>query len=316
MQENSDSHQQLLMSRLSMRHFQFVSMVAEQGNILGAARKLNLTQPAVSRAIRDIESVVGTALFRRKARGVTLTPAGELFVMRARAALSEMNRACLDIEDLARGQAGRLVIGSLPNGASGPLPRALVRARQERPSLRISVFEGLYHQMISSLRAGELDVVIGRLRQGPSDKSLTTQLLYRQRWVVLAGAGHPFAGRSNLRLADLHGEQWITPVPSAHIRAMIEGFFLREGLSLPENAIEMSALGICRSILLDSDAMMFLPRGTFRHDEQNGDLVELDVALDPFVEDVGLFWRKGHHRSPAEQFFLGLLEEAAADIRS
>lgn len=314
MHGNSDKLPQVLISRLSMRHFQFVSMVAEQGNILGAARKLNLTQPAVSRAIRDVEAIVGTALFERKARGVSLTPEGELFVIHARAALSEMNRAWLDIENLARGQTGRLVIGCLPNGASGPLPRALIRARKERPAIQISVFEGLYHQMIPSLRAGELDFVIGRLRQRSRDRSLTTQHLYRQRWVVLARADHPFAGRKNLCLSDLHSERWITPAQSAPIRAMIEGFFLREGLSMPEDAIEMSALGISRSILLESEAMMFLPRGTFRHDEQNAALVELDVVLEKMVEDVGVFWRKGHHLSPAEQYFIQVLEETVCDL--
>ncbi|TNF18984.1 MAG: LysR family transcriptional regulator [Rhodobacteraceae bacterium] len=313
MHDKSDRLPQVLMSRLSMRHFQFVATVAEQGNILGAARKLNLTQPAVSRAIRDVESMLGTALFLREARGVTLTPEGELFVVHARAALSEMNRAWLDIEDLARGKTGRLVIGSLPNGASGPLPRALIRARQEHPAIQISVFEGLYHQMIPSLRAGDLDFVIGRLRQRSRDASLTTQHLYRQRWVVLARAGHPMAGRGTLRLADLHGGHWITPVQSAPIRAMIEGIFLREGLTPPENAIEMSALGICRAMLLESDSMMFLPRGTFRQDEDSGALVELDVALEPLAEDVGLFWRKGHHRSPVEALFVQILEEVARD---
>lgn len=304
----------MLISRLSLRHFQFVTTVAESGSILAAARALNMTQPAVSRAIRDVETMLGTTLFHRQARGVDLTPQGEIFVIHARAALAEMRHAWQGIEDLGRAQVGRLAIGSLPNGASGPLPRALIRARSERPGIHLSVYEGLYQQMIPALRAGDLDIVIGRLRQNRRDSSLTTLGLYRQSWAVLARADHPMAGEHNLPLRALIDLPWILPVATSPIRPMIEGFFLRAGLDLPRNHLETGALGISRTMLLASDMVVCLPQFSLDAGAGMDGLTPLDVALGDTGEEVGLFLRKGHQCTPAETYFIALLRDEAGKM--
>ncbi|WP_164736574.1 LysR substrate-binding domain-containing protein [Pararhodobacter zhoushanensis] len=304
----------MLMSRLSLRHMQFLDKVAETQNILGAARALNMTQPAVSRAVHEVERLLGVQLFQRKSRGVVMTPEGEVFVSHARAVLNEMRAAWQGIADLDRANAGQLAIGSLPNGASGPLPRALMQVRRQRPGIRISVYEGLYDQMIPSLREGQLDFVIGRLNQHRPDPTLATKRLFRQSWAVFARSGHPLSERHGLRLKDLLELSWILPVNASPIRSMIESLFLREGLALPTERIEMSALGITRALLLDSDAVIFLPRGTYQSDEETGHLVLLDVAFEQPEDDVGLFWRRGHQRTPAEAYFLGELQKAVTEM--
>lgn len=309
-----DSAGPLLISRLSLRHLQFVDKVAETGNILGAAHALNMTQPAVSRAVREVEKMLDVQLFERHARGVSLTPEGVVFVMHARAILNEMRHAWQGIADLDRANTGQLAIGSLPNGASGPLPRVLMKVRAERPGIRISVYEGLYHQMVPSLRAGNLDFVIGRLNQHSPDNTLATKRLFRQSWAVLARAEHPLAHAGPLQLADLMHLNWILPAPTAAIRHMIEAMFLREGLQIPEDRIEMSALGISRALLLESDAVMFLPINTYRSDEDAGILVALDVVFPQPDDDVGLFWRRGHQQTPVERYFLSELHRMVDEM--
>ncbi|WP_417597154.1 LysR substrate-binding domain-containing protein [Pararhodobacter oceanensis] len=304
----------LLISRLSLRHLHFVDKVAENGNILGAARALNISQPAVSRAVREVEKVLDVQLFERRARGVSLTPEGELFVLHARAILNEMRNAWQGITDLDRANTGQLAIGSLPNGASGPLPRVLMKVRQERPGIRISVYEGLYHHLVPGLRAGDLDFIIGRLNQHSPDDALATKRLFRQSWRVMARAGHPMAGAKNLRLADLMHLSWILPAPTAPIRQMIDALFLRDGLSIPEDRMEMGAVGVSRALLLHSDTVMFLPANTYRSDEDGGLMVALDVVFEQPDDDVGLFWRRGHQQTPVERYFLKQMHLAIEEM--
>lgn len=298
----------LLLSRLSLRQMQILSSVAEHGSILNATRRMNMTQPAVSRAVMEIERIVGQPLFVRSPRGVSLTPAGAIFVGHARAALSSMRVAAQEMEDLQRGHAGRLTIGTLPNGAGGPLPQALVEARRERPGLMVTVVEGLYQQMAASLRSGDLDFVIGRLRPTDGGDGLVTQPLYRQRWGVFARADHPAYRASGSTLADFVATPWILPAATAPVRSMIEAVFYRRGLPLPRDRMEVSALGIARALLLESDTLMFLPEGTFRREEETGALVELALGIDEVEEEVGLFWREGGDRRALELYFAKLLE--------
>ena len=298
----------LLLSRLSLRQLQILSTVAEHGSILHATRSMNMTQPAVSRAVMEIERIVGQPMFVRSPRGVSPTPAGAVFVSHARAALSSMRVAAQEIDDLQRGHAGRLTIGTLPNGAGGPLPQALIEARRERPGLMVTVVEGLYQQMAASLRSGDLDFVIGRLRPADGGDGLTTQPLYRQRWGVFARAKHPARRAKAASLTDLLDAPWILPAASAPVRPMIESVFYRRGLPLPRDRMEISALGIARTLLLDCDAVMFLPEGTFRREEETGALAELSLGIDEVVEEVGLFWREGAQRRALELYFTRLLE--------
>ena len=306
----------ILMSRLNLRQFMILSMVAETGSILQAARRLNMTQPAVSRAVAELERLVGRPLFERSRRGTHPTPAGEVLLGHARAALSEMRAAWEGMEDVDKGVSGRISLGLLPNGVTGPLPRALAAMRQERPGVAMTVVEGLFAPMISSLRAGALDMVIGRLDHPDpvATAGLVTRALYRQEWVVLARAGHPALARQGLTLADVVGQAWIVPVADSPIRRVIEGFFQRQGLPMPPDRLELSGLGISRGMLLECDLLICLPRGTYRTDTVLGHITEVDVKLDGVNELVGIFRLAEARSTPAEALFLQILARTCREM--
>ncbi|WP_346894147.1 LysR substrate-binding domain-containing protein [uncultured Roseibium sp.] len=304
----------LLASRLTLRQLHIFSTVTEMGSILRAAEWLNMTQPAVSRAVMEIERIVGTQLMERTPRGTGLTEAGELFVGHARAALAEMRSAWTELNDRTAGRSGQLTIGALPNGEAGPFGDALLRARLERPGLRLAVVEGLYGQIIPSLRAGELDFAIGRLRQRDSEPGLITETLYHQSWGVVARAGHPALRRERLDLAELGGAAWILPARTTPIRDLVKDFFRRSDVGLPQDSLEMSALSISRGLLLNADMLMFVPLGTFRPDIEAGRLAFLPLALDYADDPVGLFRREHGVPSIAETYFVDLLRDACRTL--
>jgi DNA-binding transcriptional LysR family regulator len=308
---------QMLHSRLSLRQFLIVSAIAETGSILNAARMLNMTQPAVSRALAELERIVGRPIFERTRRGTLPTSAGEVLIRHARATLSEMRAAWEGMEDVEKGRSGRITLGTLPNGVAGPLPGALAAMRRERPGVAITVVEGLFAPLISSLRSGEVDMVFGRLDH--PDPAATAGLvgrpLYRQEWSVLARAGHPILERRGLKMADIVRDAWIVPVPGSPIRSVIEGFFLRQGLPLPSDRLEISGLGVSRAMLLECDLLICLPRGTYRTDTERGILGEVDVSLDGVNELVGLFRRAEARNTPAEALFEQLLARVCREMQ-
>ncbi len=307
----------ILQSRLNLRQFTILSTVAETGSILQAARRLNMTQPAVSRAVAELERIVDRPLFERSRRGTWPTPAGEVLIGHARAALSEMRAAWEAMEDIDKGASGRISLGLLPNGVAGPLPAALAAMRHERPGVAITVVEGLFAPLISSLRAGALDMVIGRLDHPDpaATAGLVSRALYRQEWVVLARAGHPVLARRRLNLADLVGQAWIVPVADSPIRRVTEGFFQRQGLPMPPDRLELSGLGISRAMLLECDLLICLPRGTYTTDTDMGHIAEVDVTLDGINEAVGLFRLAEARSTPAEALFLQVLARVCREMR-
>lgn len=306
---DTQSEKRLLLSKLTLRQLQILSVIAEHGSILGGSKRLNMTQPAVSRAIKEIEGVLGVKLFERTAKGVTPTPGGTAFIGYVRSALSEMRSAWYSLSDIDGPAAGRLVIGSLPNGASGPLPRALAELRRARPGVIATVMEGLFDQLIPALRAGELDFVFGRLGQFSRQEGLDTRKLYDQEWVVMARATHPLAGSNGVTLPELMNREWILPFATSPVRHLVEEFFRRAGLKVPQHHLEMSALGISRALLLETDAVIFLPRGSFRPDEERGDIAELTVRGIDTRDPVGIIWRRGRHPTPIDAHFRDMLEQ-------
>jgi molybdate transport repressor ModE-like protein len=307
----------ILLSRLNLRQFTILSAVAETGSILQAARRLNMTQPAVSRAVAELERIVDRPLFERTRRGTRPTPAGEVLIGHARAALSEMRAAWEGMEDVDKGVSGRISLGLLPNGVAGPLPAALAAMRHERPGVAITVVEGLFAPLMSSLRAGVFDMVIGRLDHPDpaATAGLVSRALYRQEWVVLARAGHPYLARQGLSLADLVGQAWIVPVADSPIRRVTEEFFQRKGLPLPPDRLEISGLGVSRAMLLECDLLICLPRGTYRTDTDMGHLAEVDVTLEGVNELVGLFRLAEARSTPAEALFLQILARICRAMR-
>jgi DNA-binding transcriptional LysR family regulator len=131
---------------------------------------------------------------------------------------------------------------------------------------------------------------------------------------VFARARHPARLAGAATLADLLDAPWILPAASAPVRSMIESVFYRRGLPLPRDRMEISALGIARTLLLESDALMFLPVGTFRREEETEALVQLALGIDEVVEEVGLFWREGAQRRALELYFVRLLEMTCSQM--
>jgi DNA-binding transcriptional LysR family regulator len=185
-----------------------VREVARHGSFSAAAQALGYTQSAVSRQVALTERAAGRALFERHARGVELSPAGEVVLRHAAAALAALEAARLDLEDLARSRPRRLHVGAFSTAMAALVPGALGILRERQPGLRVVLREGTSTRLAERVAAGRLDLAVIALASSPPQGVTLAPLLDDRLHVALPRA-HRLAGRSHVDPDELRDEPWI-----------------------------------------------------------------------------------------------------------
>jgi DNA-binding transcriptional LysR family regulator len=190
-----------------LRHLRYFVAVAEELNFSRAARRLRMAQPPLSVAIRQLETELGTELFRRSSREVTLSEAGEVFLARAKRTIAEAEGAVAAAKRAAAGELGSLRIGFSWSARFETLP-ALGRAfRLERPEVELLTEEVWNSRMADVLRDGTVDVAIALCPEIVGD--LTYEPIRREGVVALLAASHPLAGEQAIHLDELADEEFV-----------------------------------------------------------------------------------------------------------
>ncbi|WP_329394190.1 LysR family transcriptional regulator [Streptomyces lydicus] len=177
---------------MELRLLGYAVAIAEEGSISGAARRLHLTQPTLSRQLRDMERELGTKLFVREGRGLTPTAAGQVLVRRAVGVLAEAEAALKDVRLAAQGMTGRLTVTFAGSGINGPLGAALSRVRRELPRVDLQLVESFNDaEMSSGVLEGRFDLAVQRLPM--RDARLATRVWWQEPLTLFLPAGHPLA---------------------------------------------------------------------------------------------------------------------------
>jgi DNA-binding transcriptional LysR family regulator len=189
---------------MELRHLRYFVAIAEEHSFTRAAERLWVAQPGLSSQIRRLESELGIRLFDRHTRGVSLTPAGELFLERARAVLAAADEARSTGRDLELGVAGTVRLGLAAETAARPLGRLLSSFGHDHPGVEVTVFESYAGTVVRELRDGRLDAVVVPSASGAAD--LRSVRLGSEPWVVLAGREHHLGEPGPIQAAELEGE--------------------------------------------------------------------------------------------------------------
>jgi len=192
---------------MELRHLRYFVAIAEERSFTRAAERLWVAQPGLSSQIRRLESELGVQLFDRHTRGVDLTDAGALFLERARTALAAADVAGATGQDLAEGLVGSVRLGVVA-GAGWPSTSALLgHFGRERPAVELTVVESYAGTLLRDLRDRRLDAMIAPSQFGSAE--LRQMRLGRERWLVLAGPGHPLAGSAPVAARELAGQRFV-----------------------------------------------------------------------------------------------------------
>ncbi|WP_134681748.1 LysR family transcriptional regulator [Paracoccus ravus] len=283
--------------------------VTEMENFTLAARKLGLAQPTVHRAASTLEQAAGVSLFQRTAHGLITTRAGQHLAQAARLAMAELDQAESDLAALGGREVGRIVIGALPLSRSGWLPSAILEFRKARPSFPFEVIDGRYDELLTGLRRGEIDMMLGALRLPSPIEDIAQERLFDDEVVVVARKDHPLLSRSGIETPNLASYPWVMPRRSTPIRGILDALLL--GHSLP-NVIETSSVIMMREILRGSDHLGGVSR--MQAEVEAASLAILPVPLPFAMRPIGVTTRAGWEPTRAQREFLDILRQSAARL--
>ena len=284
--------------------------LAEAGSFAGAARSSGLTQPAIHRAVRDLEQVCGQPLAERRGRFVALTPAGRRVARGLRLAAAEIGAAIVtvaaDPED-----CGQIVVGAMPLSRALILPHAIAAFFAGSPRARLDIVEGSWRDLADPLRDGVIDVMIGALRP-EAPRGLEQRPLFSDQLAVIARADHPLAGRP-ATLDALAAHDWIVGSAGSPLRERWEALFA--GRSLPAMPIECGSVMVIRGLLAATDLLSLLSSDQVALEIGSGMLTTIDATIASGERTIGITVREGWRPTAAQARFLTLIEDAAKATR-
>ncbi|MEM6486667.1 MAG: pca operon transcription factor PcaQ [Pseudomonadota bacterium] len=287
-----------LAGRIKLRHIRCFAEIARARSLAGAAERLALSQPTVSKTLAELETILGARLVTRSRRGAELTHAGAGLLPRVAAALTELERG---LEGL-RGAAGRerLRVGVLPTVAASIAPQAIRRFHAERPEVVVTLVTGPNLYLVERLRAGGLDLVVGRLAVPDKMKGLAFQHLYSELVRAVVRPGHPLVaaapGGATLWLGDF---PLVLPDRDAVIRPAVDRLLITLGVGEPMRRIESVSNAFGRNFVRDTDAIWLISEGVVARDLADGTLARLEIDTAETLGPVGLTTRAGGEGEPA-----------------
>lgn len=307
------------LGNLRLRHFQLIDLLVSLGTVRKAAQAMNLTQPAASLMLRDLESVFGVMLFERSRRGMVATAAGLAMVDRARAITGESRLAAAQTGRSPGGAAPLLCVGALPRVMLDLMPLVVHRVHRDWPQLRLRFIEGVASQLLALLRNGEVDCVVARLTQDVvasiDPEEFHQQRLYSEGMCLVSGAKNPLASRRRLKLDDLCDAEWVLPPPEAVARQVFTNTFLRAGLVPPTSHIESLSVVSSMSLVQQAPYLTIAP-SVVAHDWQRlGLLRVLPVNVDDSLSPIAFLCRHSNHQSGTVRRLGAIIAECSAKIR-
>lgn len=275
------------------RRVRALIMLGDLHHMPTVARSIGVTQPAVSMAVREIEESVGIALFERTARGMIPTPAGTALILHLKRAFAEIRHAISDIEGLRGRMRGTVIVGALPLSRTRLLPEATAAIVAAHPELRVATVEGSFEALAASLRAGDLDFILGALRPPALTEGLEGTALAYDELVLAARCDHPLAARRRITPRDLAGVRWVLPRRPTPNRLLFERALAASGVGPPDVVVETSDLAVLRGILVNSDLVTAISARQLAYELGSGMLCELPFALPETRRMIGITRRAG-----------------------
>jgi len=294
------------------RRLTVASLLGETGHMPAVARRLGVSQPAISASIGRLESALREKLFLRTPQGMVPTRLGARWLMRFDRALAELRYLAQDLAALDGNMAGVIAVGALPLSRTRLLPEAIAKLRAAHPDLRVHARESPYEQLCADLLSGKLDFIIGALRPD-TDQALHHELLFTEELCVMAATTHPLARRERLGLADLRGQSWVLSRPGTPLRESLSAFFAAHGEPAPVPAVETGDLALVRGLLITAGMLTVLSTHQLQYEVEAAQLCKLAVPLDGLQRRIGITTRSGAQLPDSVRALLQSIREACGN---
>lgn len=283
------------MEMQQLRHF---IAAVQHGNIGRAANALNITQPAMSRSIKNLEATLGAELLERGPKGVHPTVFGESVLEHARIIVSEAERALAEVHAIQGLSQGQFSIGIAPAFASFIVPEAIGQLNRERPGVNVTVTSVFYDELLAGLRRADYDLVFSIFPPINNEAQLDFEELYVSRSGVHARADHPLAEKTTVSMAELSEYGWVVPNQLA-VNRVFKTFFTDNGLPVPRQVIRTTSLTYLKQAMMHSGLLSILPDHLVIDEVAEGKIAKINNADCAVEAPCGIITRQNRSRPPA-----------------
>ncbi len=296
---------------VTFRQLRVFAEVARQGSVLRAAEALHLTPPAVSMQVKEIESQVGLALFDRAGRRLSLSTAGEYFLVYARRLLATLKEAEDAMARLQRVESGLLTIGMV-SSAKYFLPPLLAAFHAEHPAIEVRLKLGSREKLVALMQGGEVDLsVMGR---PPKDWPNRAEPFAMHPHSLVTAPGHPFASAESVPAQALAREAFIVRESGSGTRAALEEFLAAHHLQ-PVFVMEMDSTEAIKQAVIAGMGVSLLSLHTVGLERRLGLIAVPQVEGLPLMRRWHVVSAAGKLLSPAaEAFRYFMLERGEAQL--
>ncbi|EDR4324765.1 LysR family transcriptional regulator, partial [Salmonella enterica subsp. enterica serovar Javiana] len=283
--------------------------VAQQGTLGRAAETLNLSQPALSKTLNELEQLTGTRLFERGRLGAQLTVPGEQFLTHAVKVLDALNTAGQALNRKEDASADVVRVGALPTAALGILPAAIGRFHQQQKSTSLQVATMNNTMLLAGLKSGEIDLGIGRMSDPELMGGLNYELLFLESLKLVVRPGHPLLQETITLSRVMEWPVVVSPkgtVPRQNAEALLQS----QGCKMPAGCIETLSASLSRQLTVDYDYVWFVPSGAVKEDLRQATLVSLPVPTQSAGEPIGILTRVDIPLSTGAQMLIAAIRKS------
>lgn len=285
--------------------------LARAGSYAVAAEATGLSSASLHRAVADLSVALGQRLVDRRGRSVMLTPAGQRRARGFGLAMAELRSGLAEVAAWQGKAGGRIVVGAMPLSRARWLPETILRFTARHPGVDVAVVEGSHAELSGPLRDGEVDVMLGALRDAAALDDLRQEAVFEDQPALVMRSGHPLLS-SQVDGPALAQFPWILPGSDTPLRHYWEGMMRAAGAEPPHVGIECGSVLTVRQLLLGSDALTLLSPAQLAVELQAGVLATLPPPA-PVTRTIGITTRADWRPTASQGAFVSLLYEVAAE---
>ncbi|CAE6843328.1 HTH-type transcriptional regulator HdfR [Paraburkholderia aspalathi] len=287
--------------------------VLRTGGYSLAARSLNFSQPSIYRAVQELQFVLGVPLFASDGTLMRAPDGVQHFADQIRLALASIQSGIDELNAIDKPGTGRICVGSLPLARSALLPNVLASFGNTHPRVAITVVEGQFAELVSSLRDGSIDMFFGALRRDIELPDLRQQALFMDELYVVGRSGHPLAGKTPTPV-ELTAYPWIVPMAHSPMRSIWEDFLSRGNAPFPAQQVECGSVLLARGLMCNGDWLGLMSRHQFALEHQYNVLKHIGPPLPDSDRPIGVTMRRTWRPTLLQKAFLDLAEEISKSI--
>lgn len=286
--------------------------VVRAGSYAAAAEATGISPASLHRAVADLSVALGQRLIDRRGRSLALTPAGERRARGFGLAMAELRAGLAEVSALKGQFGGRIAVGAMPLSRARWLPEVIARFVAEWPGVDVVVHEGSHAELAGPLRHGEIDVMLGALREVTLVDDLAQEAVFEDRPALVMRAGHPLLDSPDLAEA-MFAYPWFLPGRETPLRRYWEHMVQALGRTVPHVGIECGSTMMIRQLLLAGDGLTLLSPDQVSVELKAGVLAALPTPV-PVARTIGITTRAGWRPTPTQAGFLGLLREVGRSL--